>query len=78
MILEKNGEVAATAAGAAVLGHPAQAVAWLANKLAVYAIPLRQGEVVLSGSLTAAVPVGSGDFIRADFGSLGDVKIRFS
>jgi 2-keto-4-pentenoate hydratase len=78
MILEKNGEVAATAAGAAVLGHPAQAVAWLANKLAVYAIPLRQGEVVLSGSLTAAVPVGSGDFIRADFGSLGDVKIKFS
>lgn len=78
MVLEKNGEVTATAAGAAVLGHPAQAVAWLANKLAVYGIPLRQGEVILSGSLTAAVPVGSGDFIRADFGSLGDVKIKFS
>ena len=78
MVLEKNGEVTATAAGAAVLGHPAQAVAWLANKLAVYAIPLRQREVILSGSLTAAVPVGSGDFIRADFGSLGDVKIKFS
>jgi 2-keto-4-pentenoate hydratase len=78
MVLEKNGEVAATAAGAAVLGHPAQAVAWLANKLAVYGIPLRHGEVILSGSLTAAVPVGSGDFIRADFGSLGDVKTKFS
>jgi 2-keto-4-pentenoate hydratase len=78
MVLEKNGEVAATAAGAAVLGHPAQAVAWLANKLAVYGIGLRKGEVILSGSLTAATPVTAGDFIRADFGPLGDVKTKFS
>ena len=78
MVLEKNGEVVATATGAAVLGNPPQAVAWLANKLAVYGIPLRKGEVILSGSLTAAVPVASGDFIRADFGSLGDVKIKFA
>jgi len=78
MLLEKNGEVIATAAGAAVLGNPPQAVAWLANKLALYGIPLRKGEVILSGSLTAAVPVGSADFIRADFGPLGDVKIKFA
>jgi 2-keto-4-pentenoate hydratase len=78
MVLEKNGEVVATAAGAAVLGHPAQAVAWLANKLAAYGITLRKGEVILSGSLTAAVAVSSGDFIRADFGPLGDVKIKFA
>jgi 2-keto-4-pentenoate hydratase len=77
MVLEKNGEPAATAAGAAVLGNPAQAVAWLANKLAAYKIPLVKGEVILSGSLTAAVPVAAGDFIRADFGPLGDVKIKF-
>lgn len=78
MVLEKNGEVAATAAGAAVLGHPAQAVAWLANKLSAYGIILRKGEVILSGSLTAAMPVAAGDFIRADFGFLGDVKIKFA
>jgi len=78
MVMEKNGEVLATAAGAAVLGHPASAVAWLANKLAAYGIPLRKGEVILSGSLTAAVPVAAGDFFRADFGLLGDVKIKFS
>jgi len=78
MILEKNGEVSATAAGAAVLGNPPQAVAWLTNKLAFYGIPLRKGEVILSGSLTAAIPVGSADFIRADFGPLGDVKIKFA
>jgi len=78
MVLEKNGEAVATAAGAAVLGHPAQAVAWLANKLAAYDITLRKGEVILSGSLTAAMPVGAGDFVRADFGPLGDVKIKFA
>jgi 2-keto-4-pentenoate hydratase len=78
MVLEKNGEVVATAAGAAVLGHPAQAVAWLANKLAAYDITLRKGEVILSGSLTAAMPIGAGDFVRADFGPLGDVKIKFA
>ncbi len=77
MVLEKNGEIAATAAGAAVLGHPAQAVAWLANKLAAYKVSLTKGEVILSGSLTAAIPVAAGDFIRADFGPLGDVKIKF-
>ena len=77
MVLEKNGEVVATATGAAVLGHPAQAVAWLANKLAAYDITLRKGEVILSGSLTAAMPVGAGDFVRADFGPLGDVKTKF-
>jgi 2-keto-4-pentenoate hydratase len=78
MVLEKNGEVLATAAGAAVLGHPAQAVAWLANKLAAYGIPLRKGELILSGALTAAAPIVAGDFFRADFGLLGDVKIKFT
>jgi 2-keto-4-pentenoate hydratase len=78
MVLEKNGEIVGTATGATVLGNPPQAVAWLANKLAVYGIFLRQGEVILSGSLTAAVPVAGGDFFRADFGPLGDVKIKFA
>ncbi len=78
MNLEKNGEVVAMATGAAVLGNPSQAVAWLANKLAAYGIPLRKGEVILSGSLTAALPVATGDFIRADFGVLGDVKVGFA
>ena len=77
MVMEKNGEVISTAAGAAVLGHPAQAVAWLANKLSAYGISLKKGEVVLSGALAAAVPFVAGDFFRADFGFLGDVKIKF-
>lgn len=77
MVLEKNGEVAATGAGAAVLGHPAVAVAWLANKLTEFGVDLKAGEIVLSGSLTAAPPVAAGDCFRAEFDRLGSVAVRF-
>ena len=69
-VLEKNGEVVETAAGAAVLGNPAESVAWLANKLSEYDIILKAGEVVISGSLTKAVPVQAGVHVRATFGQL--------
>ena len=78
LVLEKNGEVVATAAGAAVLGHPANAVAWLANKLADYGIALKAGDIVMSGSLTAACPVAAGDSVRAAFDRLGAVGAKFS
>jgi 2-keto-4-pentenoate hydratase len=52
MVLEKNGEVMSTATGAAVLGNPANAVAWLANKLADFDVTLEPGEVILPGALT--------------------------
>lgn len=77
LVLEKNGEVVATAAGAAVLGHPANAVVWLANKLADYGISLKAGEIIMSGSLTAACPVAAGDSIHAAFDRLGAVGARF-
>ncbi|MBS0508134.1 MAG: 2-oxopent-4-enoate hydratase, partial [Proteobacteria bacterium] len=51
MVLEKNGDIVATGAGAAALGHPANAVAWLANTLGRLGIALEAGEVILSGSL---------------------------
>ena len=66
-----------TAAGAAALGNPAESVAWLANKLSEYGIILKAGEIVISGSLTKAVPVQAGDFVRATFGQLGSVGIKF-
>jgi 2-keto-4-pentenoate hydratase len=78
MVLEKNGEVANTAAGAAVLGHPAQAVAWLANKLAEFDVTLKAGEVILPGALSAAVTVEAGDFVQATFDHLGSVSVRFT
>lgn len=77
LVLEKNGEVVGTAAGAAVLGHPANAVAWLANKLADYGISLKAGEIIMSGSFTAACPVTAGDNVRATFTGLGAVGARF-
>ena len=77
MVLMKNGQVAATGAGAAVLGHPAASVAWLANKLLEFDIPLKAGEIILSGSLTAAPPVAAGDYFRADFDRLGSVSAYF-
>jgi len=77
MVLMKNGQVVATGAGAAVLGHPAASVAWLANKLLEFDIPLKAGEIILSGSLTAAPPVAAGDYFRADFDRLGSVSAYF-
>lgn len=77
MVLEKNGEIAATGAGAAALGHPANAVAWLANTLGALGIALEAGEVVLSGSLAAMVPVKAGDNLRVTIGGIGGCSVRF-
>ncbi len=77
MVLEKNGEIVATGAGAAALGHPANAVAWLANTLGRQGIALEAGEVVLSGSLAAMVPVTAGDSLRVTIGGIGGCSVRF-
>lgn len=77
MVLEKNGEIANTATGAAVLGHPALAVAWLANKLAEFDVTLKAGEVILPGALSAAVTVQAGDVVQASFDHIGSVSVRF-
>ena len=77
MVLEKNEEVIQTGAGAAVLGHPANAVAWLANAVGKFGVSLRSGEVIMPGALTAASDVCRGDFIRASFDGLGTVSVRF-
>ncbi|MCR4441982.1 MAG: fumarylacetoacetate hydrolase family protein [Peptococcaceae bacterium] len=78
LVLEKNGIIVETAAGAAVMGHPALAVAWLANKLGTMGVPLKKGEIILSGSLTKALEVRAGDLFIAAFGGLGSVKVLFS
>ena len=77
MVLEKNGEIVATGAGAAALGHPANAVAWLANTLGAHGIALEAGEVVLSGSLAIMVPVKAGDNLRVSIGGIGSCSVRF-
>ncbi|MET4429459.1 fumarylacetoacetate hydrolase family protein [Mycolicibacterium sp. 624] len=73
-VLTKNGDIVATAAGAAVMGHPAAAVAWLARRLHDDGEEgLRRGQVIFSGGLTAAVPVAAGDTITVDIGHLGRI-----
>jgi len=78
MVLEKNGQVVSTGTGAAVLGHPAASVAWLANKLSEYGLGLAAGEIVLSGAITAAPPAGPGDVFKVTFDRLGSVGCRFT
>ncbi|ABO68498.1 2-keto-4-pentenoate hydratase [Geobacillus thermodenitrificans] len=77
MALYKNGELVNTGVGAAVLGHPANCVAWLANKLYEFGITLKAGEVILSGALSAAVDAAPGDYFHARFAYLGEVGVRF-
>lgn len=77
MVLEKNGEVIATGAGAAALGSPVNAVAWLANTLGRLGIGLKAGEVILSGALAAMFPARAGDNFRVSIGGLGGCSVRF-
>ena len=75
VVLEHNGQVAGTAAGAAALGHPAAAVAWLVRSLATAGEGLLAGQVVLSGGLTDAVPVRPRDVVVASIDRLGSVEL---
>jgi 2-keto-4-pentenoate hydratase len=77
MKLWKNGVCADEGTGAAVMGDPVAAVAWLANKLWEYGSPLRAGEVVLSGAFTAAPAAVKGDRFRAEFSTLGIAEGEF-
>lgn len=77
MVFEQDGEMVATATGAEALGNPAEPVAWLANKMARYGMPLKKGEFVMSGGLTKALEVKPGSFFRATFDRLGSVSALF-
>ncbi|HVO06557.1 MAG TPA: 2-oxo-hepta-3-ene-1,7-dioic acid hydratase, partial [Burkholderiaceae bacterium] len=76
-LLHKNGVVEETGLAAGVLNHPANGVAWLANRLAPYGESLEPGQVVLAGSFTRPVFAARGDTLHADYGPLGGVAFRF-
>ncbi len=78
VVLSRDGEVLATGAGAQVLGHPAQAVAWLANALHERGTSLCAGQIVLAGSATGAFPVTAGETVTAEFDRLGAVSATFA
>lgn len=77
MVMEKNGEIVVTGAGAATLASPVNAMVWLANTLGRLGIPLKAGDVVLSGALGAMVPVQAGDSLRVTIGGIGGCSVRF-
>jgi 2-oxo-hept-3-ene-1,7-dioate hydratase len=76
-VLYRNGAIEESGVSAAVLGHPANGVAWLANRLARFGVGLEASQVVLSGSFTRVVPAFDGDVFLADYGPLGAVSCRF-
>lgn len=77
MKLTCDGQTLSSGTGAACLGHPVNAVVWLANVVADRGEPLRAGEVILSGALGPLVPVQRGKTYEATFTGLGTVRARF-
>lgn len=76
-LLFRNGEVEETGLAAGVLNHPANGIAWLANRLAPHGEHLAAGEVVLAGSFTRPVEIRRGDTFHADYGPFGSVSCQF-
>jgi 2-oxopent-4-enoate/cis-2-oxohex-4-enoate hydratase len=77
MDLRKNGAHAVTGYGCAVQGHPATAVAWLANTLGKFGIPFLAGEIILSGSLAPLLPIAPGDRFEMQLAGIGGATIAF-
>jgi 2-oxo-hept-3-ene-1,7-dioate hydratase len=73
----RNGVIEQSGVAAAVLNHPANGVAWLANKLAPYDVALQPGQVILGGSFTSPVPARAGDTFHVDYGPAGSIACRF-
>jgi 2-oxo-hept-3-ene-1,7-dioate hydratase len=74
----RNGQLEETGLAAAVLGHPATSVAWLANKIAPHGLALEPGQVVLAGSFIRPIEARKGDTIQADYGPYGTVSCYFA
>lgn len=78
MTVEKNGKVISSGVGADAMGSPLNCVAWLANTLGQFNIPLKAGEIILSGSLVPLEPVVAGDVMTARIEGMGECSVRFT
>ncbi|MEP9414773.1 2-keto-4-pentenoate hydratase [Gordonia sp. VNQ95] len=77
-VLHRNGEIVAKGNSSAVLGHPLNAVSWLARKVESFGVRLRKGDLILPGTATRAFDVGPGDHVVAEFAGLGSVTLDFT
>jgi 2-oxopent-4-enoate/cis-2-oxohex-4-enoate hydratase len=77
MIIKNKGEVVATGKGSAALGSPLNCVAWLANTLATYDIPLKAGDIILSGSLAAMITCEADDDMSVEIEGVGRAEFKF-
>jgi 2-keto-4-pentenoate hydratase len=73
----RNGELVTTGSGEAVLGHPLNVMAWLADELPRFGLQLRRGDVVTTGVATDVFEAEAGDLCAADFGPFGTVTVAF-
>jgi 2-oxo-hept-3-ene-1,7-dioate hydratase len=73
----RNGQIEESGVAAAVLNHPANGIAWLANRLAPHGVSLKAGEIVLSGSFIRPIDARRGDTFHADYGPYGSVSCQF-
>lgn len=74
MVMTKNGRVEQTGSSAAVLGHPATAIAWAANQMSKRGRGFKKGDIILSGAMSEAIMFDAGDNIIAQFDGLGSVS----
>lgn len=78
LLITKNGDPVAQGIGAAALGHPAQAVAWLANKLSSFGITLKAGDIVLSGAVAPTLPAVAGDVFTLEMLGQPPLTVTFT
>lgn len=76
-MMYRNGCIEETGVAAGVLNHPANGVAWLANKLAPYDITLEPGQIILGGSFTRPVAARKGDTFHVEYSELGSITCHF-